>query len=102
MNQDAHQVEAWFAPQIPISNGPMQFGQLPGMILELDIDHGQAHMLASDIQFMSLDKDAIEKPSSGKKVSRQEFQEIETQKQKEMEEEYGGGGNRMIIRQRRE
>ncbi len=102
MDHDEHQVVAWYAPQIPISNGPMQFGQLPGMILELDIDHGQAHMLASDIQFMSLDKDAIEKPSSGKKVSRQEFEEIEAKKQQEMEEEYGGNGNRMIIRQRRE
>lgn len=102
MNHDGHEVEAWFAPQIPISNGPMQFGQLPGMILELDIDNGQIHVVASDIQFQTLDKNAIEKPASGKKVSREKFIEIEAEKQKEMEEEYGGDGGRMIIRERRE
>ena len=102
MNHEDHDVEAWFAPQIPISNGPMQFGQLPGMILELDIDNGQIHVVASDIQLEAIDKNAIEKPSSGKKVSRAKFEEIEAQKQKEMEEEYGGNGGRMIIRQRRE
>lgn len=94
-------VIAWFAPQIPISNGPMMFGQLPGMILELDIDNGQTTIVATSVDLRALDKGEIEAPDKGKKVSREQFDKIEAEKEAEMAEEYGGDGGRMIIRQRR-
>ena len=35
--------EAWFAPEIPISNGPYKFGGLPGLIVKLQ-DSGNEHV----------------------------------------------------------
>lgn len=40
-------VEAWFAPKIPINNGPNEFSGLPGLILELT--HGKSRYLAIQI-----------------------------------------------------
>ena len=94
-------VVAWFSPQIPVSNGPMAYGKLPGMILELDIADGSTHIVASEILLLKLEEDAIEVPKKGKKVSREEYDKIVEEKQKEMEEEYGGKGGRMIIRTRK-
>jgi GLPGLI family protein len=35
--EDYHgqEVVAWFTPQVPVPNGPLEFGDLPGLILEL-------------------------------------------------------------------
>lgn len=95
---DSQQVVAWFSPQIPVSAGPDGYGGLPGLILELDIDNGQRRAVASSIELMPLEADAIERPSKGKKVSRAEFEKIETEKRREMEEEMGGPGVRIMIR----
>ncbi len=95
-------VEAWFAPQIQVSNGPSRYGQLPGLILELSIDNGNITVMAEKVELKILDKAAIEKPSKGKEVSQEEFKKIEEEKRKEMEEEMGGSGGggqmRVIIR----
>ena len=96
--KDEKVVEAWYAPQIPLSNGPMQYGQLPGMILELSVDDGETHLVAIDVFLEHIEDPIIEKPKKGKKVSREEYDEIVQQKMKEMEEEYGTGGNKVIIK----
>lgn len=43
-------VTAWFAPQIPINLGPLEFGNLPGLILELNLHDGFSYVL-TDIDF---------------------------------------------------
>ena len=97
MEKEDHQVVAWFTPQIPVSNGPMNYGQLPGMILEVDINDGQTHIIASEVILEELADGTIKAPKKGKKVTQDEFAEIVEKKQKEMEEEYGSKGGRMII-----
>lgn len=90
-------VVAWFTPQIPVSIGPGGFGQLPGMILEVDIDEGQQVITATVVEMKKLNADKIVKPTKGKEVTREEFEKISEEKMKEMEEEMGGSGMRIRI-----
>lgn len=41
---------AWFAPDIPVINGPWKLGGLPGLILEASTDNGQYSFIATGIQ----------------------------------------------------
>ncbi|MFQ5448972.1 MAG: GLPGLI family protein [Saprospiraceae bacterium] len=93
-------VVAWFTPQIQVPAGPDSYGGLPGLILEVNINDGDRVVLASNIELKKLDKGTIEKPTKGKKVTQEEFDKIEAEKMKEMEEEMGGSGHgiKMIIR----
>jgi GLPGLI family protein len=90
-------VEAWFTPQIPVAAGPGEWGGLPGMILEVSIDGSARTMVASKVELKALPKDAIEKPTKGKAVTQEEFDKIEQEKMKEMQEEMGGSGGGMKI-----
>lgn len=89
-------VKAWFCPTLPYSIGPMALGNLPGLILEVDINNGQSKIIAQKISLKEIDAKEIYKPSEGKKVSKKEFNEIVEIKRKEMEEQYGGEGNVII------
>lgn len=42
--------EVWFAPEIPVSNGPWKLGGLPGLILEASTEGGQYSFIATGIQ----------------------------------------------------
>ena len=85
----------WFAPTLPVKSGPANYINLPGMVLEVDIDEGSHHILAKSISFEKPPKEMLAKPKDGKKVTRQEFDEIVAEKMKEMGGE-GGGGTFMI------
>ncbi len=91
-------VTAWFTPQIPLSFGPDTYGQLPGLILEVDVNDGERTAVATKIDLKELEKGAIEKPTKGKSVTQDEFKAIEAEKMKEMQQQYGGPGARVIIR----
>lgn len=93
---------AWFTPQIPIAAGPGSISGLPGMILKLNKNDGQILIEATSIELKKLDKDAIKIPKKGKKVTMEEYKEIQNEKIKELEKEFGGSGSgngtRIIIR----
>lgn len=97
-SDDEKKVEVWFTPEIPVSSGPGEYGQLPGMILEVSIDDGQRHVVADKVNFKSLEKGMIVAPKKGKNVTAEEYEEIREAKLNEMEEEMGGGGMRIRIR----
>jgi GLPGLI family protein len=96
LQDTSRKVEAWFTPQIPVSIGPGEFADLPGLILE--ISNGDRTAVATKVDLKSLPKNAIEKPTKGKSVTRAEFKKLVDEKMKEMGAEGGGGGVRMIIR----
>ena len=97
LDRDEGTVIAWFSPQIPIQNGPGHYGNLPGLILELDINEGERVVSALKVDFKELDPELIIAPKKGKEVSQAEFDAIEEKKMKEMEEEMGGRGMQIRI-----
>lgn len=69
---DTAKIIVWFTTDIPVPAGPDFQGQLPGTILEVDIDNGQTVYKAIEISNkISLNK--IKEPKDGKKVTAAEF-----------------------------
>lgn len=103
--KDSTEIVAWFTPSIPVPAGPGATGQLPGMILKMELERvgggrfggGQVVMTARDVEFRKVKRNEIEEPEKGKKVTQDEFREIIKEKVKEMRESGGGrhGGIRM-------
>ena len=98
MEKDSSEVTAWFTPVIPVSAGPSDYGGLPGLILSVEADDGKNTITALGVDFSIVPKDKIEKPKKGKKVTREEFEQIVEEKMKEMGAEGGKGGHQMMIR----
>lgn len=90
-------IVAWFCPQIPVSSGPDAFTQLPGLVLEVDINDGERTLVATEIALGELEN-PIEKPKKGKEITQAEFQTVVAEKMKEMEAEYGGSGGNGEVR----
>jgi GLPGLI family protein len=85
-------VTAWYAPQIPVSQGPDVYWGLPGLILEVNAD--RTTILCSKIVLNPTEKDAIEVPTKGKEVTQKEYDIIVKEKMEEMREMFrsrGGG-----------
>ena len=86
------QVVAWFTINVPVPLGPGRYGQLPGLILHIDINDGERTMTAQEIKLDGdLDFSIIKEPKKGKEVTQEEFREIVAEKMKEMGAEGGRG-----------
>lgn len=83
-------ITAWFTMQIPVSNGPGIYQGLPGLILELN--DGNTTILCNKIE-MNPEDFEIKKPKKGKKISLEDFDELQEKKQKEMQERFKGRKN---------
>lgn len=88
-------ISAWFTPAIPIPSGPGEYGNLPGLVLAVDINNGKRSINAKSIELGPIEPARLEKPTKGKKVSQDEYDAIVDEKTKEMGGEKGGG--QMII-----
>jgi GLPGLI family protein len=69
---DTAQVIAWFTTDIPVSVGPEMQGQLPGAILELDINKGLLVYKAVEIS-PKVNMKNIKEPKDGKRITAAEF-----------------------------
>jgi len=98
--RDSSSIEAWFAPEIPVSVGPGPFGGLPGAILVLTIDEGKTTFTATEVLMGEIKEGSIAEPVEGREVTREEFDQIVEEKRKEMEAQFGNrrNGSRFIIR----
>ena len=92
---DTFRVVAWFTPQIQVSSGPGKYGQLPGLILEMDFNEGWRKILVQEVSLKPLEENIVA-PKKGKKVTDEEFKQIQEEKLRELREQYGGKGGVFI------
>lgn len=89
-------ITAWYAPEIPVNQGPEGYWGLPGLILEVSDD--KTVILCSKIVLNSKEKAEIKAPSKGKVVTQKEYDEIVIKKMEEMREQFQKGGGRPTMR----
>ena len=92
VNTEMRTTTVWYSPSIPVSNGPRQYGGLPGLILE--VNDGNQTIVCTEIVLNPDDKPKIVEPEKGKVVNREKFDQISREKTKEMMENFQGRGNR--------
>lgn len=95
--QDSVQtISVWFAPQLQVASGPGVFLGFPGMVLEVEMNDGDFRLTAINIDPAAFDPGLIACPKEGKKVTEEKFRAMVEEKQREMQEQYGGDGNTVI------
>ena len=72
------QIEAWFAPDIPVSGGPALYGGLPGMILVLSLHEGRTTYAATEVSLDGVEDGLIRVPEVGEARSEEEYRSIVT------------------------
>lgn len=94
----------WFTPSIPVQSGPSRFSNLPGLVLEANVNDSSMVLTAKSISTEAPEKALLKKPKEGKKVSQEEFEQIVADKMEEMGVQgggpgrHGGGGGVHVIR----
>jgi GLPGLI family protein len=68
-------VVAWYADELLSPTGPENYGQLPGVILELSVDDGATVYTAKEVK-KTVDMKELKEPKKGKQVTRQEFMKM--------------------------
>jgi len=95
---DTSTVIAWFSTDIPLSVGPADMqGQLPGAILEVDVNNGQTVYKALEVS-SKVNVGKIKEPKDGKKITAAEFTKEREKLMEEMRKNMPGGGERRVIR----
>ena len=87
-------IVAWYTPEIPIALGPFTYAGLPGLILE--ITDGNSTYLCSQIVLNPKNSVIIESPKKGKSVTKNEFEKIQADKMKEMQDNMPAGNGKPI------
>lgn len=93
--QDTVNVTAWFTTDIPVTAGPAEYqGQLPGLILALDINNGRQVYKAVELT-EKVDLASIKEPSGKKHYTVTEFRKERDKMMDDMQKN-NSGGNRQI------
>jgi GLPGLI family protein len=93
--EDTANITAWFATDIPVSAGPAEYqGQLPGLILEMDVNNGRQTFKALEISSKA-DLALIKEPTGKKHYTPEEFLKERNKMMDEMQRN-NSGGNRVI------
>lgn len=88
---DTFLVVAWFANDIPVSAGPAEYqGQLPGLILELNVNDGRQLFVATEISAKA-DIATIKAPTGKKHYTPEEFRKESDKMMKQMQDNMQGG-----------
>ena len=88
---DTSNIIAWFTSDIPVSAGPGEYqGQLPGLILEMDVHDGRQVIKALGISEKA-DLASIKEPSGKKRYTPDEFKKERTKMMENMQINNQGG-----------
>lgn len=93
---DTSNITVWFTSSIPVSAGPEYQGQLPALILEIDINNGSVVYKALEVS-PKVDIAVIKEPKNGKKVTQNEFNKEREKILEEMQRNMGGRGKMIRI-----
>ncbi len=98
MLPDTTVINAWIAMDIPVPAGPEFQGQLPGLILELDVNNGQIVYRAIEIS-EKVNASNIKEPKGGKHITAAEFNKERDKTFEEMRKNMPGDGQIQIVTQ---
>lgn len=70
------EIVAWYTNDIVTPAGPENYGLLPGLILEIDVDNGTTVFKATEVK-TTINKKELKEPTKGKPIGRQEFQKLQ-------------------------
>jgi GLPGLI family protein len=93
---DTTHITAWFTTEIPVPAGPEFGGQLPGLILELEMNNGRTVYKAVEIS-PKVNASNIKEPKGGKKMAAAEFNKERDKVMEEMRRNMPAGGRRVIV-----
>ena len=96
MLPDTTIINAWIAMDIPVPAGPEFQGQLPGLILQLDINHGQIVYNATEIS-EKVNPSIIKEPKGGKHITVAEFNKERDRSFEEMQRNMPPGRQMQIV-----
>ncbi len=85
------EIVAWFADALISPVGPESYGQLPGVILELNVDNGATVFTAKEVK-KTVDAKELKEPKKGKVVTQEEYRKLMQQ----MMSNFGGQGGQGI------
>jgi len=95
---DTAVINAWFAMAIPVPAGPDFQGQLPGLILELNLNNGRIVYKALEIS-PKVNAGAIKEPKGGKRIAAADFNKERDKVMEEMRRNMPAGRQMRIATQ---
>ncbi len=89
---DSVKVVAWFAPAIPVKDGPVSFAGLPGLIVKAEFEFNNALMITTLKELNISEKEIkVTLPKKGQVVTQKQFMEIVEEMQKKAQEMMNSG-----------
>ena len=89
---------AWFAPEIPIGDGPWKLCGLPGIILQAESDGGQYRFVADGIQQARNPEYRIYGKEKWEPIKREDFWNLRRECLENPSRNRGVGGNTMVYK----
>ncbi|HCC94040.1 MAG TPA: hypothetical protein DEQ26_06870, partial [Flavobacteriaceae bacterium] len=83
---------AWYAPEIPVKDGPTSLAGLPGLIIKAEFEANGAKLIYTLKDLKISEKELkIALPTKGEVVTQDQFMKIVMDIQKKMQEQMNGG-----------
>jgi GLPGLI family protein len=76
-------IVAWYVPELTVPLGPDEYGQLPGLVVHVDINDGERTITATKINLRKINPEEIIKPTKGKEMTEVEFRAMVKEKMEE-------------------